>query len=77
MPAIDRPLADCIVYTWRRLIDLSLIAGGAGMNDPQVLESHLAILTELSTEYDTDGVELDLSSGPGRSMFCIKLKILQ
>ena len=47
------------------------------MNDPQVLESHLAILTELSTEYDTDGVELDLSSGPGRSMFCIKLKILQ
>ena len=26
MPALDRPLFDCIAYTCRRLIDLSLIA---------------------------------------------------
>ena len=45
----------------------SPLQGGEGMLDGRVLDSHLAIVTELTTAYDTDGVELDLSSGPGGS----------
>lgn len=45
----------------------SPLQGGNGMLDSRVLDSHHAILTELATVYDTDGVELDLSSGPGGS----------
>jgi hypothetical protein len=37
------------------------------MTDVRVRDVQLAILTELATDYNTDGVELDLSCGPGGS----------
>ena len=35
------------------------------MADPRVREAQLAILSELARDYNTDGVEIDLSCGPG------------
>jgi len=37
------------------------------MADPLVRDVQLAVLTELALDYDTDGIELDLSCGPGGS----------
>jgi hypothetical protein len=37
------------------------------MTDQRVRDGQLAVLTELAIDYNTDGVELDLSCGPGGS----------
>jgi hypothetical protein len=42
------------------------------MAEAAVRDAQLAILTELATDYDTDGVEIDLSCGPGGASPALK-----
>ena len=46
---------------------------GRGFVHAEVRDHQLAILEELATRYDTDGVELDFAAAPGGCPFCLKL----
>ena len=47
-------------------------AGGRGFVHTEVRDHQMAVLRELATEYETEGVELDFASAPGGGSFCLQ-----
>lgn len=51
---------------------LSVSNGGRGFVNAELRRHQHAVLTELATEYSTDGVELDFAAAPGGSPFLLR-----
>ncbi len=52
--------------------DHSVANGGRGFVHPEVREHQLAVVEELATRYDAEGIELDFAAGPGGCPLCLK-----
>ena len=50
----------------------ALATGGRGFVHPEVREHQFAVLEELATQYQVEGVELDFAAAPGGSPFWLK-----